>query len=150
MNTANTTPALNVARQPISTALTLGLFGALLALTPPAIGQEVSRNHATNLTATPPLPTRSIQPRIGDRYEWVQVEMTFWVDQSGRPYGVGCNDLGADQNLVATLSQTIGFWKFAPAKDADGNPVARKVMLPVSIVPSKDRTETLVALGKIK
>jgi hypothetical protein len=150
MNTSNTTSPRKVTRHLISIALTLGLFGALFALTPPAIGQVGGRNHATNLAATPPVPTHIIQPKIDDRYVGIQVMMTFWVDKSGRPYGVGCNDLEVDRSLVTTLSQTLAFWKFTPAKDADGNPVARRVTLPVNILPARERTGTLIAFGQIK
>jgi hypothetical protein len=46
---------------------------------------------------------------------------------------------GADAGLVAAVSAAVAQWRFAPAR-VDGKPVARKVLLPVAIVDSFDKS----------
>ena len=134
-------------------ALILGLLGALLALTPQASGQsanEVVQMRPFVISESVPIPTYIVRPTVALKYEGLRIDMTFWVDKSGKAYNVGSPEERTNPNLFAQLSEAIDHWKFTPAMDADGNPVARKVILPVYIRPSKNGTEALVAFASKK
>lgn len=57
------------------------------------------------------------------------VELLFVVDQKGKPIDIAIKS-STDQSLVGPARNALSQWKFAPAL-LNGEPVARKVVLPV-------------------
>ena len=155
----NTLNPVASAKTTLPAALALGLLGALFALTPAAIGKDDAAGGSANvairmiplnLSESAPIPTRIVVPSLSSKYQGNKLEMTFHVDKSGRPYDVGSFDILAPRDLIAQLSSVIVLWRFEPARDVDGNPLDRKVKLPVSILPPKDGNEARVAFSYTK
>lgn len=113
-------------------ALSLGLLLAPLALAaadaPEKAYVESYRNRAGG-----PIPTSVIAPEVSSRFAGRQVVLEFVVDATGRPTEIRSVTPGANEELVASVSDAVARWKFSPAL-VDGQPVARKVALPVRIV----------------
>jgi TonB family protein len=117
--------------------LSLGLLAAplaLLAWSPEKAYVESYRNHA----AATPVPTSVIMPEVSQKFVGTKVVLEFVVDATGKPTSFTSTTPGADAELVASVTEAVSQWRFAPAL-VDGKPVARKVALPVNIVgdPSK-------------
>jgi TonB family protein len=116
-------------------ALSLGLLAAplaLLAWSPEKAYVESYRN-VTGM----PVPTSVITPEVSARFAGTQVVLEFVVDPTGKPTSITSVTPGADAGLVAEITDAVAQWKFSPAI-VDGQPVARKVALPVNIVASLD------------
>jgi len=112
--------------------LSLGLLAAPLALmawSPEKAYVESYHNH----TAETPVPTSVIMPEVSPRFVGKQVVLEFVVDAAGKPTSITSTTPGADAELVASVTDAVSQWRFAPAL-VDGKPVARKVALPVNIV----------------
>src|ERR1700752_88428 len=54
------------------------------------------------------------------------------------------------RDLVTPLARVIDQWRFQPARDVNGTPVARHVTLPVSILPAKAANQAQIAFGSLK
>ena len=113
-------------------ALSLGLLLAPLALTA-ADATEKAYVESYRNRAPGPIPTTVISPEVSSRFAGRQVVLEFVVDATGTPTGIKSVTPGASAELVATVSEAVSQWKFSPAL-VDGQPVARKVALPVKIV----------------
>lgn len=118
-------------------ALSLGLLAvplALLAKTPEKAYVESYRGRSGI-----PVPVSVVMPEVESRFAGTQVTLEFVVDATGRPTLIRSAMLGANAKLVAAVSAAVAQWKFSPAL-ANGLPVARKVILPVNIVDSFDKS----------
>ena len=112
--------------------LSLGLLAAPLALmawSPEKAYVESYRNH----TAETPVPTSVIMPEVSQKFVGKQVVLEFVVDTAGKPTSITSTTPDADAELVASVTDAVSQWRFAPAL-VNGKPVARKVALPVNIV----------------
>ena len=111
--------------------LSLGLLVAplaLLASTPEKTYVEAYRGR-TDI----PRPISVVTPSIDPEYAGQQVALEFVVDATGKPTLIASRSPEASAELVAAVTAAVEQWKFAPALEA-GLPVARKVVLPVTIV----------------
>jgi TonB family protein len=86
-----------------------------------------------------PAPLAVVTPALDSRFAGQQVTLEFVVDATGKPMLISSATPGADAELVAAVSAAVAQWKFAPAL-VDGLPVAKKVVLPVNIVDSFDKS----------
>lgn len=93
---------------------------------------RVSGNY--DLSYSTPVAVRIIRPRVHTKYAGTQFELKFTVDRFGTPYNLGPMDVMVDSELVFQVIAAVRAWQFTPAQDSDGNPVERKVILPVIIV----------------
>ena len=84
-----------------------------------------------------PVPIAVVTPAVEPRFAGQQVMLEFVVDATGKPMLISSASPKADAELVAAVTAAVAQWKFSPALVA-GQPVARKVVLPVSIVDSLD------------
>ena len=117
-------------------ALSLGLLVAPLALVAKSL--ETSYVELYHGRTDIPVPISVVTPEVESRFAGQQVMLEFVVDTTGKPTHIVSVTPGANPELVASVSDAVAQWKFAPAL-VDGKPVARKVVLPVSVVDSFDR-----------
>lgn len=78
-----------------------------------------------------PVPLQVVEPALRSEIEGV-VELTFVVNAQGLPTNIAIT-ASSNNQLDAPVRDAVGQWKFAPAK-RNGEPVARKVVLPVRVV----------------
>jgi TonB family protein len=116
-------------------ALSLGLLALPLAL----LAKSPEKSYVESYLGRSgiPVPVSVVTPEVASRFAGTQVTLEFVVDATGKPTLFAPASSGADAELVASVSAAVAQWKFAPAL-VDGKPVARKVVLPVSIVDSVD------------
>jgi hypothetical protein len=86
-----------------------------------------------------PAPLAVVTPALDSRFAGQQVTLEFVVDATGKPMLFAPATPGADAELVAAVTAAVAQWKFSPALVA-GLPVAKKVILPVNIVDSFDKS----------
>jgi len=116
-------------------ALSLGLLVAPLALL--AKTPEKAYVESYHGRSDIPVPISVVTPELESRFAGQQVTLEFVVDATGKPMLISSATPNANAELVAAVSAAIAQWKFSPALVA-GRPVARKVVLPVSIVDRFD------------
>ncbi len=115
--------------------LSLGLLVAplaLLAKTPESAYVEFYHGR-TDI----PVPISVVMPEVESRFAGQVVTLEFVVDPTGKPVQIAPVTPGASAELVTAVTAAIAQWKFSPVL-VDGLPVARKVVLPVSIVDNLD------------
>jgi TonB family protein len=118
-------------------ALSLGLLAAPLALvakTPERAYVESYRGRADI-----PAPISVVTPEVASRFAGTQLVLEFVVDAAGQPVLISAVTPDADAELVAAVTSAVEQWKFSPAL-VNGTAVARKVVLPVNIVDSFDKS----------
>ena len=117
--------------------------------------QRAARNNALAVNAGEPIrmapyyvhpgeptPAYVVEPRLAPDFVGQQLEMKFIVDKSGRPYNIEATNPMVDRNLVTQIASALWYWRFDPARDASGNAIERKVILPVVIgSPAEDQAE---------
>jgi hypothetical protein len=88
-----------------------------------------------------PVPADRIPLNVGSEYAGRQVDMVFMVDKNGRAYNVDADTFNMPDrytnvktaSLVTQLALSIQGWTFEPAHDANGNPIERRVRLPITL-----------------
>ena len=120
--------------------LSLGLLVAPLALL--AKSPEKAYVESYLGRSGTPVPVSVVSPEVESRFAGQKVMLEFVVDPTGTPTHIASATPGADAELVASVSDAVAQWKFAPAL-VDGKPVAYKVALPVTIVDSLDAATRL-------
>ncbi len=88
-----------------------------------------------------PVPLAVVTPSVRPEYMGATVQLEFTVDTSGKPVAFSVKS-AADETLAATVVDAVKQWRFKPA-EADGKPVATKVLLPVKIVDETLSSERL-------
>jgi protein TonB len=116
-------------------ALSLGLLVAPLALL--AKSPEKAYVESYRGRTDIPVPISVVTPEVGSRFAGQQVTLEFVVDATGKPMLISSASPKADAELVAAVTTAVAQWKFSPALVA-GLPVAKKVVLPVTIVDGFD------------
>lgn len=79
-----------------------------------------------------PVPVAVVRPSVGAEYNGTTVQIEFVVDATGKPAEFAVKSTPNDAVATAVVS-AVKQWRFKPA-EADGKPVATKVLLPVKIV----------------
>jgi hypothetical protein len=87
-----------------------------------------------DLSYSSPTAIRIVRPRVHSRYVGMQFELKFTVDKVGIPYNLGPVDMMVDSELVFQVISAVRAWQFSPARDSGGNPIERKVILPIIVV----------------
>lgn len=103
-----------------------------------------------NLDITPPVVKEAVVPRLRTNLSGVKVSVTFHIGKDGFIHTIRDDASYYDDraNYVAiVMAQTLRSWKFEPALDKDGNPVAIKVRLPVEIVKRSGNAHEYASLG---
>jgi TonB family protein len=118
-------------------ALSLGLLVAPLALM--AKSPEKAYVESYRGRTDIPAPIAVVTPAVESRFAGQQVTLEFVVDATGKPMLISSATPGADTELVAAVSAAVAQWKFSPAL-VNGLPVAKKVVLPVNIVDTFDKS----------
>jgi Gram-negative bacterial TonB protein C-terminal len=80
-----------------------------------------------------PAPIAIVVPKVDSEFVGKEFTLKFVVDPSGRPRQIASATADADPVLVSEVASALRRWKFRPAY-RNGEPVTRKVELPVSIV----------------
>ena len=75
-----------------------------------------------------------VRPEISNAEPGTVVELVFVVDETGVPGEIEVRSDSGDSSVVRNLVDAVAQWRFAPLLNAEGRPVARKVLLPVHIV----------------
>jgi TonB family protein len=122
--------------------LSLGLLLAPLALMAWSPEKAYIESYRTRTDA--PVPTSVLMPEVSSRFVGTKVVLEFVVDTKGKPTSITSVTPGADAELVAAVTDAVSQWRFAPAV-VNGQPVARKVALPVNIVSSADTASRYAA-----
>ena len=117
-------------------ALSLGLLVLPLALV--AKSPEKAYVESYRGRTDIPVPISVVTPEVESRFAGQQVTLEFVVDATGKPMLISSASPKADAELVAAITTAVAQWKFSPAL-VDGLPVAKKVVLPVTIVDSFDK-----------
>ncbi len=117
-------------------ALSLGLLVLPLALV--AKSPEKAYVESYRGRTDIPVPISVVTPEVASRFAGQQVTLEFVVDATGKPMLISSATPNADTELVAAITAAVAQWKFSPALVA-GLPVAKKVVLPVTIVDSFDK-----------
>jgi TonB family protein len=89
-----------------------------------------------------PVPISVVSPRVGPQYEGSTVELEFVVDATGKPTDIVVKSAW-DYTVGLYVTEAVSQWRFRPA-ELNGQPVAKKVQLPVMIV-RENRTGDRVA-----
>jgi protein TonB len=123
-------------------ALSLGLLALPLAL----LAKSPEKTYVESYLGRSgiPVPVSVVSPEVAPRFAGTQVTLEFVVDATGKPMLISSATPGADAELVSAVTTAVAQWKFSPAL-VDGLPVARKVVLPVTIVDSFDRATRFAA-----
>jgi TonB family protein len=79
-----------------------------------------------------PVPIAVVSPSVGAEYNGATVQLEFVVDTTGKPAALSVKSI-TDDKLAVAVMDAVKQWRFKPA-EADGKPVATKVLLPVKIV----------------
>lgn len=116
--------------------LSLGLLVAPLALL--AKSPEKAYVESYRGRTDIPAPISVVTPDVSPKFAGQQVVLEFVVDKAGKPVLINTVTPGLDAELVAAVTSAVEQWKFSPAKE-NGAPVAKKVVLPVTIVDSFDK-----------
>ncbi len=75
-----------------------------------------------------PTPIRAVVP-VFEAPENAQAKIAFYVDAKGRIQDVEVLET-TDEVFASRVKRALSYWKFAPAIDASGNAVTKRVMLP--------------------
>ncbi len=117
-------------------ALSLGLLVLPLALV--AKSPEKAYVESYRGRTDIPVPISVVTPEVESRFAGQQVTLEFVVDATGKPTLFAPAAPGTNAELIAAVTAAVAQWKFSPALVA-GLPVAKKVVLPVTIVDSFDK-----------
>jgi protein TonB len=107
---------------------------SLAALAPFASAKSDEQAYIESCTKAPgvPVPVAVVSPSVVPGYAGSVVELEFVVDATGKPVQFSVRNT-PDDALATTVLDAVKQWRFKPA-EADGKPVATKVVLPVKIV----------------
>jgi Gram-negative bacterial TonB protein C-terminal len=101
---------------------------ALRAFSSNEVYLEYYRSHNPELA-----PLAIVVPKVNSEFVGKEFTLKFNVDPSGHPRHIVSATPDADPLLVSEVANALRRWRFSPA-NRNGDPVIRKVELPVSIV----------------
>ena len=112
----------------------LAVLFSLAALAPFASAKSDEQAYLETCLKAPgiPVPVTVVSPTVGPEYDGAVVQLEFVVDVTGKPAQFSVKST-PDNTLAAAVMDAVKQWRFKPA-EADGKPVATKVLLPVKIV----------------
>ena len=101
---------------------------------------------------SPPIPTKTVAPRVSHSQIGQEIKMLFGIDENGRAIAPRAISSFADPDLRASMSIALSYWKFEPARDINGQAVAVKAALTVKVVKKIKGEKTYVGfdLGKLE
>ncbi len=123
-------------------ALGLGLFAGPAALSARHLDQ-VYADQYLGRTDTP-IPKAVVRPKVSLDYVGTEVQLVFVVNELGRPSGIRSRSR-VPSDLFKSLAVAVAQWRFEPLRDAKGEPVAAKVLLPVRITKEQREDRPLIA-----
>jgi protein TonB len=116
-------PASAAAEQPVETTPL-----------PPSI-DETAPVAGETVQAPAPLPDQSPSPRYPvtalRRNETGTVVLQVHVDAQGQPVSVDVAERSGSRDLDRAAVEAVSRWRFSPARDASGNPVAGALSVPI-------------------
>jgi protein TonB len=123
----------------------LAVLLSLAALAPFASAMTEEQAYLESCTKAPgiPVPIAVVTPSVGPGYEGAIVQLEFIVDANGKPAQFSVKDT-PDDMLARTVVEAVRQWRFKAAQ-ADGKPIATKVLLPVKIVDGLAPSERFAA-----
>jgi len=102
------------------------------------------------IEASLPQPTHQPIPQIKSGYVGLDLKLKFTVNEKGRPESVRLEKSLSSYSDIHKMSfasqmrDLVTRWKFEPARDANGQAVAVKVIMPVQVI-KKGTTPTAIA-----
>jgi len=102
---------------------------------------------------TLPVPVKVLAPRVHKGLNGTEVTMTFNISETGKVILIDDDASPFDDEkfeLACLMYRKLRTWKFEPARDEDGNPIAVKVELPVIVVATGDVSKTELASISVK
>ena len=123
----------------------LAVLLSLAALAPFASAKSDEQAYIDSCTKNPgiPVPLAVVSPSVAPGFEGSVVTLEFIVDATGKPVQFAVKNT-PDDTLASTVVDAVKQWRFKPA-EADGKPVATKVLLPVKIVDDLQPLNRLAA-----
>jgi protein TonB len=123
----------------------LAVLLSLAVLAPFASAKTDENAYLESCTKAPgvPVPVAVVTPTVGPEYQGAIVQLEFVVDVNGKPAQFSVKS-SPDDALAAAVTDAVKQWRFKPAQ-ADGKPVATKVLLPVKIVDELAPLDRLAA-----
>ncbi len=79
-----------------------------------------------------PVPVKVVRPEVSVEFVGRTVNLEFVVDPSGRPGPIVARSAAAE-DLVGPIARAVSRWKFEPLRNAQGEAVAARVTLPVTV-----------------
>jgi len=77
-----------------------------------------------------PIPVKVVQPELPPLYRDISVTLEFTLDKAGKAHDiVAVGKMPKD--LADAVLPAVALWEFSPCRDAQGNPVVKKVILPL-------------------
>jgi len=104
------------------------------------------------IASMPTLTKRSL-PKVSSDLVGSQVTLRFTISAKGKPTGVDTHkplhsiQYPRDRDFAVEMINAVKHWKFEPARGADGQSKAVKVLMPIEVV---DRDNTTVVLASFK
>lgn len=123
--------------------LVVVLAGALASVVASAKTTEAAYLESCRKEPGVPVPVAVVSPTVGAQFNGGHVQLEFVVDATGRPAEFRVKST-SDDALIAPVVAAVKQWKFLPA-EANGVPVATKVLLPVQIVEPPEEMPWFVA-----
>ncbi len=111
--------------------LSLVLIAMPLALRATTFEEAYLEHYRTR--SPEPVPIAIVVPKVDSEFVGKEFTLKFVVDPSGRPRHIASATADADPLLVSEVANALRRWQFRPAY-RNGEPVTRKVELPVSII----------------
>lgn len=116
----------------VSKLVTLFSLGMLSSLAASAMTLEQFYIASCRKDPGIPVPIEVVSPRVGPEYEGTTVNLTFIVDEAGKPTDIEVKS-AQDYMVGLFVSEAVSQWRFKPAI-SNGVAVAKRVALPVKIV----------------
>ena len=106
--------------------------------------------------ATLPVVVKNAVPKVPSNCVGASLKIEFTVDKRGNTSGVDTHKplhsiyYPKDRDFAVQMINAVKHWKFEPGLDSDGNPVAIKLLMPVTVVEKDGTTKILASFDSSK
>ena len=99
-----------------------------------------------------PVPTKKVKPQVGKQLIGTNIELDFKVNKQGRATAVYSTvplfaiSSNQTRNFTVLMMETLKHWKFAPAIDANNQPLPVRVRMKVNVVDGSEEATAITSL----
>jgi len=110
------------------------LFGLSLLIAFPAFAHEEDARSTLKSEGRVPVATKIVRPGVEPHQVGKVVLVRFTITDEGNPTRIRTADFRPeDPDLAARVIHALRSWKFSPAQDKNGQPIATSVTMPIKI-----------------